>query len=230
MRVRSVSHLNLSCVLFDLDGTLVDTAPDLLAALNYALQQHGYAVIDTQAIKPFISFGAAAMIKKSLGDNGNEIDHAPMLATMLSHYQQHLACHSRLFDGMAELLADIEEQGIKWGVVTNKHRCYTQPLMSALGLTQRAACIVSGDDTPFPKPNPAPLFAACQQAGVSASECVYIGDASHDITAGNSANMTTLAAVYGYLKPNDTPELWGAELLIHSPTHLADWLKEILCR
>ncbi|MDP2901850.1 MAG: HAD-IA family hydrolase [Methylovulum sp.] len=220
----------LSCVLFDLDGTLVDTAPDLLACLNKALNTHGFAAVASETVKPFISFGAAAMIKKSLDHGVSEACQADILATMLNDYQHNIAEHSIFFDGIPETLALCEAQGLKWGVVTNKRERFTNPLMDTLKLTDRAACIISGDTTANPKPHPGPMLAACKQAGVKPQECVYIGDASHDIAAGKSAQMKTLAALYGYLKPTDIPENWGADALIASPHQLSIWIGSALCR
>jgi len=147
---------------------------------------------------------------------------------MLDLYQNNIAEHTVFFKGMSETLDAIEAQGLKWGVVTNKQERFTNPLMDALKLTGRAACIISGDTTANPKPHVEPMLLACKQAAVKPRECVYIGDASHDITAGKNARMKTLAALYGYLKPGDTPETWGADALIESPEHLATWIASVL--
>jgi len=219
----------LSCVLFDLDGTLVDTAPDLILCLNKALSSHGLATVTADTIKPFISFGAAAMIDESLNRSISEELRADILETMLDLYQNNIAEHTVFFSGMAGTLDSIEAQGLKWGVVTNKLERFTNPLMDALKLTDRASCIISGDTTANPKPHVEPMLAACKQAAVSPQECVYIGDAIHDITAGKNAKMKTLAALYGYLKPGDTPETWGADALIESPEQLATWITSALC-
>ncbi|MDD5274793.1 MAG: HAD-IA family hydrolase [Methylovulum sp.] len=224
------TDFKLSCVLFDLDGTLVDTAPDLIACLNKALAIHDFATVAPETIKPFISFGAAAMIKESQGRHMPEARQAEILATMLDLYEDNIAEFSVFFSGIPELLAAIEAQGLKWGIVTNKRERFTNPLMDALQLTGRAACIISGDTTANPKPHPEPMLAACQQAGVDPRECVYIGDASHDIVAGKSVQMKTLAALYGYLKPTDTPETWGADALITAPEQLLTWMDSNVCR
>ncbi len=220
----------LSCVLFDLDGTLVDTAPDLIACLNKALAVYGYPLAEVGKVTPYISYGAAAMIKASVGGSANDSQQADILETALNFYQNNIAEHSQFFAGILDTLALIEDEGLKWGVVTNKRKRFTEPLMAALGLTARAACIVSGDSTAYPKPHVEPMLTACRIAGVSPQQCVYIGDANHDIIAGNNAQMKTLAALYGYLKPDDQPETWGADALIASPGHLSDWIKDALCR
>ncbi len=223
------TDFKLSCVLFDLDGTLVDTAPDLIACLNQALSLHHLPTVAPERIKPFISFGAAAMISESQNNALDDMQHTEILDTMLDLYQNNIAEHSVFFTGIEKTLATIEAHGLKWGVVTNKRARFTTPLMAALQLTERAACIISGDSTAHPKPHPAPMFAACEQAQVQPHQCVYIGDASHDITAGNNAQMKTLAAVYGYLKQDDRPETWGANALISSPEQLTDWINSALC-
>lgn len=213
----------LSCVLFDLDGTLVDTAPDLISSLNKALNIHGFDAVATEIIKPFISYGAASMINAGQPALDAQLK-ADILETMLAHYQNNITEHTVFFSGMVETLAAIEAQGLKWGVVTNKRERFTNPLMSALKLTERAACIVSGDTTANPKPHPEPMLAACKQANVNPQECVYIGDAQHDITAGRNAQMKTLAALYGYIKAEDAPETWGADALIESPEQILTWI------
>jgi phosphoglycolate phosphatase len=223
------ADFKLSCVLFDLDGTLVDTAPDLISCLNRALTAHGFEAVAPEIVKPFISYGAASMINASR-PSLDEVSRADILATMLTLYQNNIAEYTVFFSGMADTLAAIEAQGLKWGVVTNKRERFTKPLMDALKLTERAACIVSGDTTANPKPHPEPMLLACKQADVDPQECVYIGDARHDITAGKNAQMKTLAALYGYIKPGDAPETWGADALIESPEQISTWIDALPCR
>lgn len=222
-------NFKLSCVLFDLDGTLVDTAPDLIACLNHALLEHGFTEVSTESVKPYISHGATAMVKASIGDTVRDEIRQAILKTMLDRYQHNIAEFTVFFDGMPQLLEAIESQGLKWGVVTNKLKRYTDPLMQALDLTRRAACIVSGDSTGNSKPHPEPMLEGCRLAEVTPHECVYIGDASHDIEAGRNVGMKTLAALYGYLKPEDVPENWGADALIDHPLQIDSWIKSTLC-
>ncbi len=220
------STFNLSCVLFDLDGTLVDTAPDLIACLNKSLKKHGFDEVSSSKIKPFISYGATEMIKQSIEcEEQHTLDR--ILECMLTFYQNNIAEHSQFFSGMKETLNTIESLGLKWGIVTNKRERFTLPLVAALKLTDRAACIISGDTTENCKPHPEPMLTACTQINVKPEECVYIGDALHDINAGKNANMKTLAALYGYLKPDDEPNNWGADALIESPKHLTTWITAI---
>ncbi len=219
------ANFKLQCVLFDLDGTLADTAPDLIAALNRAVQKQGFSPVSNEKIKPLISYGAAAMIKQCTLDNNNEAIQAEILKNMLEDYQINIADQTQLFTGMDNILEIIENKGLKWGVVTNKRQRFTDPLMAALNLTERAACIVSGDTTNNPKPHPEPLLTACKQANVKPKHCVYIGDAAHDIEAGKAAGMKTLAATYGYLKSEDIPDQWGADILINSPEEILPLLE-----
>lgn len=211
-------------VLFDLDGTLMDTAPDLLAALDYAMRRHDLPLCDKTRITPFISYGAAAMVRECLNGAYNDALHARILQTMLDHYQTHLAERTRLFHGMQEVLDTLESKGIVWGVVTNKRKRFTEPLMDALKLAKRAACIVSGDTVTNSKPHPEPVLQACREAGLAPNHCLYIGDSAHDIEAGKGAGMTTLIAMYGYLKPGDNPQAWGADGLIQDPKEILSWL------
>ncbi len=223
-----MSAFKLDCVLFDLDGTLVDTAPDLIACLNQALDLKGYAKVNDADIKPLISLGAMAMVKQAASE-ADAAQQSQLLDLMLDCYQINIAEHSRFFAGIDETLEIIESAGLKWGVVTNKRERFTLPLMDALNLSQRAACVISGDTTAKSKPDPEPMFAACQRAQVKPENCVYIGDAAHDIIAGKKANMKTLAAVYGYLKQGDQPESWGADGLIENPQQLQQWIRASLC-
>ncbi|MCK4493673.1 MAG: HAD-IA family hydrolase [Methylococcales bacterium] len=220
-------RFQLDCVLFDLDGTLVDTAPDLIACLNSALTVHGFETVDSHKITPYISHGASAMIQQSRL-NTDQKTEAAILATMLLHYETNILRYGGFFDGIEETLHFIEQNGLKWGIITNKQKRFTEPLTTQLKITERCACIISGDSTPKSKPHPEPMLAACQQAGVNPKNCVYIGDAKHDMMAGQSVNMKTLAAVYGYLTSEDRPQTWGAEALLTSPIEIKEWIKKAL--
>ena len=218
------SKFGFSCVLFDLDGTLLNTAPDLTTALNKALAHYNYPEVSVQAITPYISYGAAAMIETALKQNVTDAIKADILEWLLNYYEDHIADFTQLYSGMPELLAILEAEGIPWGVITNKRERMTHPLMHALGLTNRSACIICGDTTAYSKPHPEPMLTACRQIQVLPEHCLYIGDAQHDITAGNAANMKTLAATWGYLKPDDQPQNWGADALIHHPNEILNWI------
>lgn len=223
------SGFELNCVLFDLDGTLVDTAPDLISALNHVFIQHNWPSFDIEEILPAISFGIKAMITQCLPITLNETELSALTEEVLAHYAQNIAQHSNLYPGMAAVLKQVEASGLKWGIVTNKRERFTWPLLRALKLDQRPACVISGDTAAYPKPHSAPMIMACELAKVKAENCVYIGDARHDIEAGKNVGMKTLVATYGYIHPNDAPESWGADALLASPLHLSYWLDTVIC-
>ena len=214
----------LSCVLFDLDGTLLNTAPDLTTALNKALTHFNFPEVSINAITPYISYGAAVMIDTALEQEVAAAIKADILEWLLNYYENHIADATELYPGMPELLETLENKGIPWGVVTNKRERMTHPLMHALDLTKRSACIICGDTTAHSKPHPEPMLTACRQVQVPPEACLYIGDAQHDISAGKAANMKTLAATWGYLKPDDKPQEWGADALINHPNEILDWI------
>jgi phosphoglycolate phosphatase len=213
-------------ILFDLDGTLVDTAHDLAFALNLQREKHGLPSLPFEIIRPYASHGSRGLL--SVGFNLKPEDEAfpEMREEYLALYDQVLTRQPILFDGIAELLATLEGRGELWGVVTNKPRRFTQPLMQSIGLLQRAACVVSGDDAPRPKPYPDTLLLACAQADVKPEVCWYIGDAERDIQAGKAAGMKTVVALYGYLDINDKPSEWGADRFIHIPTDLLNLIDD----
>jgi len=214
----------LRTVLFDLDGTLADTAPDLAYALNCVLQQQGRDALPFAQIRPVVSHGGAALISLGFGLGPGHNGYDALRAELLRIYQENLTRHTNLFPGMAELLDTLEQRGMNWGVVTNKPAWLTDPLMDQLGLSTRAACIVSGDTTANRKPHPEPLLLACRQAGSMPQQCLYVGDAERDIEAGRRAGMHTAVALFGYLDEQDTPQRWGADTLIAHPLELLAWI------
>lgn len=205
----------IKTVLFDLDGTLADTGPDLANALNHVLKKHDYDPLPYETIRPVVSHGGMALVTLGFGEEHPEFD--TFYKELLDHYQANIANKTTLFPGMNELLLDLENNNINWGVVTNKPAWLTEPLLEALNLTSRAATIVSGDTLEQRKPHPAPLLHACKQAGSNANECLYIGDAERDIEAGNRAGMITAVALFGYIADSDTPDSWGAFSSINTP-------------
>lgn len=212
-------------VLFDLDGTLLDTAPDLGLALNTVLIEQQREPLPLAAIRPVISLGAGAMITHGFALKKGVPGFEPLRQRLLTVYAEHLADNTRLFPGMEDVLTCLEKHGISWGIVTNKSTCYTTPLLEQLGLAQRSACTVSGDTLSEKKPHPAPLWYACELAKTTPADSVYVGDALRDIEAGQRAGMRTLVALYGYINPaTDTPTDWGATGLLHQPTDLLSWL------
>jgi len=211
-------------VLFDLDGTLLDTAPDLASALNAVLQANGRPALPFELIRPVVSHGGNALIELGFGLKPDEAGFEPLRRQLLDYYETNIARETRLFPGMQEVLDRIEADGLNWGVVTNKPAWLTDPLMDALQLSERAAGIVSGDTLRERKPHPAPLLHACRLIGSEPHECLYVGDAERDIEAGRRAGMTTLVALFGYLLESDRPETWGATALINEPGEILAWL------
>ena len=211
----------MASVLFDLDGTLADTAPDLWQTLVVLQQEQGLTPLPFEAVRNHVSHGSGAMVR--LGFPGIDTTRFDALvARFLEIYAENLHVHSRLFDGMDRLLDDIEASGLSWGVVTNKPGWLTDPLLKSMGLYDRAATVISGDTTAERKPHPLPLLFACEQAGVSPEACVYVGDAERDIAAGRAAGMRTLIAAYGYIDPAQTPNTWGADDFVASPPEIFD--------
>lgn len=215
----------IKTVLFDLDGTLADTAPDLANALNYVLEKHHYEPLPYEKIRPVVSHGGMALVTLGFGKDHPEFEI--FYKELLAHYLENIANETTLFPGMHELLIELEKENINWGVVTNKPAWLTAPLLKALNLTARAIAIVSGDTLDERKPHPAPLLHACQQAGSKAEECIYVGDAERDIEAGNRAGMLSLVALFGYIADSDTPDEWGAHSLIDSPQAIIPLIESI---
>lgn len=214
----------IKAVLFDLDGTLVDTAPDLGHALNLQRARHGLPPLADAIIRPQASHGARGLLGIGFDLQPDNPAFAYMREEFLKLYADNICHHSRPFPGIVELLAELESRGLKWGVVTNKPACFTEPLMSILELAERAACIVSGDTCPHPKPHPAPMLAAAELCGAQPHECLYLGDAERDIQAATAAGMPALVAAWGYLDAHDQPHTWGAHGQVRHPADTLDYL------
>ncbi len=211
-------------VLFDLDGTLIDSAPDLANALNQTLINHGKQTLPFAQIRPSVSLGGTGMIRLGFNITADAPGFEALRGEFLEIYSNNIARHSRLFPGMEEVLAELENNGSLWGIVTNKPGWLTAPLMEEMGLGDRADCIVSGDTLEMRKPHPAPILHACELLNCSPEEAIYIGDTMGDIAAGTGAGMKTLIAAYGYISEHATPETWGADGIIHQPLQILDWL------
>ncbi len=216
--------MSIRTILFDLDGTLADTAPDLAYALNRTLEHAGRAPLSFDVIRPVVSHGGTALLQLAFGTELPQDEFDRLRDFFLDIYRSNITRGTRLFPGMAELLADIEARGLNWGVVTNKPAWLTDPLMAGLNLSERAVTIVSGDTLPERKPHPAPMLLACREAGSAAGECLYLGDAERDIAAGRNAGMATLIALYGYIGADDHPAGWGADGVVNNPQELLHWL------
>ena len=197
-------------VLFDLDGTLIDTAPDMVRILQDMLAAHGEPPLPYDLVRSVVSNGSLGLVRLAFPD-APEARLRDLQAEYLERYGADVYRESHLFPGMDSLLTALEENGRPWGVVTNKPERMTTPLMSALNLMDRAACVVSGDTLPQRKPDPTPLLFASQQAGFEAAEAVYVGDALRDIEAGRAAGMLTVGVQYGYIVDGDSAHDWAAD-------------------
>ncbi len=216
----------LSAAFFDLDGTLADTAPDLAAALNQVCREQGKDELPFETIRPVVSNGGNVLIKFAFNITEESSEFTLLRDRFLDIYNARLHNSTTLFPGMEAVINYLEENGYQWGVVTNKPSWLTEPLMAKLGLENRAVCVISGDTTPYRKPDPGPLNVACEIAGCKPADSVYIGDAERDIRAGIAAGMHTLVALYGYIETNQDPASWGAEAMIDSPEEIIPWLEE----
>jgi N-acetyl-D-muramate 6-phosphate phosphatase len=213
-----------TCVLFDLDGTLADTAPDLYAAFKHLLATMDRPSIPYEDFRASVSHGSQAMLKAGLGLSPDDPDFQPLQRAFLDFYQANIAVHTRLFAGMDRLLQSLEHRDVAWGIVTNKPSYLTDPLMRELGLHQRAGAIVSGDTTAHAKPHPEPILHACRLVNAKPAETIYVGDAERDIEAGRNAGTRTLIARFGYLSQHDRPDEWRADGSIEQPLDLLHWL------
>jgi 2-phosphoglycolate phosphatase len=212
-------------VLFDLDGTLADTAPDLADALNALLGEEGKAPLPDEIIRPEVSHGASALIRLGFGLRPGDEGFDRLRQRFLERYATSLCRRTRLFDGIPLLLQALAKRDINWGVVTNKPAFLTEPLMAQLAPRPAPACIVSGDTVPNRKPHPQPMLFACARAGSRPEQCLYVGDAERDILAGRHAGMKTLVALFGYISRHETPERWGADGLIRAPGEILEWIE-----
>jgi phosphoglycolate phosphatase len=212
-------HSNeLQAVFFDLDGTLVDSAPDLIVAMGRLREERGEAALDLTAIGHVVSKGGRAMLRRGFPD-ADDARIEELLPRFLDLYAEAIATHTRLYPGMDEVLGALESAGVRWGVVTNKPGRLARALLGAIGLDKRCAAVVTGDCLPLRKPDPAPLLHACALANVDAARSVYVGDDMRDVEAGRRAGMTTIAAGWGYLNGED-PRDWQADSVAASPRDL----------
>ncbi len=207
-------------VLFDLDGTLADTAPDLASALNRLREERGANPLPLEQLRPHVSAGARGLIGVGLGIKPGDDDYIHLQQRFLSIYQEALCVGTRLFDGMAEHLDELDANGIPWGIVTNKSQRFAIPLTEALGLRHRSTCIVCGDSATRPKPHPHPMHLAGAVLGVASSRCVYVGDDERDVIAGRVAGMRTVIAAWGYLGDGKPPSEWGADAIAATPQEI----------
>ncbi|TAN71208.1 MAG: HAD family hydrolase [Gallionella sp.] len=214
----------IKAVLFDLDGTFADTAPDLAAALNHTRATRHLPPLPLEIIRPQASHGSRGLLKIGFGIEPDAAGYNALRDIFLDYYERNICVHTRLFTGMAELVAELEQRGIKWGIVTNKPHRYTAPLMRALGYAERAACLISGDTCAHAKPHPEPMLKACEIIGIAPAQCLYLGDDLRDMQAANATPMHGIIARYGYIDDSAQPDSWGAHGIIGAPTELLDFL------
>lgn len=215
-----------AAVFFDLDGTLVDTADDLAAPVNHMREARGLKPLPLEEYRPFASAGSRGLLHIGLGATTDDPDYPALRTEFLNRYEQEIAVHSRLFDGMPELLAWLEANGIRWGVISNKLEYLVHRLVQQLGLGHRVALAYGGDTAPRAKPWPDPLKMALQETGLTARQCVYIGDDLRDIQAAHAVDMPAVAAAYGYGNPNEIPQ-WKADHVVTSPQEFLAMLKRL---
>jgi len=215
----------IDAVLFDLDGTLADTSADLGAVLNRLRAEAGQAPLPAATIRPHVSKGVRGLLGIGFALEPGDDGYAELHQRFLAYYGDSLCVATTLFEGVLGLLASLEAEGIKWGVVTNKTSRYTLPVMAALGLGRRAACIVSGDSSPRPKPAADPLLLASTLAGALPARCLYVGDDLRDMQAARAAGMGAIAAAWGYLGDGLPLDAWGADAIIQSPGELTGLLR-----
>ena len=209
-------------VFFDLDGTLADTAPDLVAAANQLLITRNLAPKQYEVLRPCASAGARGLIGGAFGIDPEHPDFIPLRDEFFANYEKALLVNSVLFEGVEHLLDQLDGAKLPWGIVTNKSERFTNPLTDLMGLRQRAASTVSGDTTPYSKPHPEPILHAARIANVDPASSVYVGDDIRDIVAGKAAGMKTIAAAYGYCGCEEPPEAWGADYLVYHPKELLE--------
>jgi phosphoglycolate phosphatase len=207
-------------ILFDFDGTLADTAPDLAAAANAQRTKRGMDPLPVDLLRPVASQGARGMLRVALDMQPDHPEYEASRQQFLDHYAANSTVHSRLFPGIAELLEQLHAQGLAWGIVTNKVTHLTRPIVEHLGLMPHCAALVCGDTTPHSKPHPAPLLHAAQEAGYGIERCVYVGDDLRDVQAAHAAGMPAIAAAYGYLGDGGPVEAWQAEARANNVTEL----------
>ena len=215
-------------VLFDLDGTLIDSAPDLAGAANRLRADHGMPPLPLEQLRPMVGSGARGMVGVAFGVAPGEPRFESLRDAFLAHYEAGLLEQTHPFDGVDAMLSSLESAGIAWGIVTNKAMRFTTPIVAGLGLAQRAAVVVCGDTTPHAKPHPEPLLHAARAMGLAPESVVYVGDDLRDAQAARAAGMAMVAATWGYLGLGEPVHTWGADALADAPSQLMDWLRERL--
>jgi N-acetyl-D-muramate 6-phosphate phosphatase len=212
-------------VLFDLDGTLVDSAPDLAGTANELRVSRGLSELPLEALRPMVGMGARGMVGVSLGLGPEDAGFVDARDEFLLRYEQRLAVLTHVFPAMAEVIDVLDRAGLRWGIVTNKAERFALPLVRTLGLSARSAVTICGDTTPHAKPHPEPLLEAARRLALSPAACLYVGDDLRDVQAGRAAGMSTAAAAWGYLGVGESIDAWGADHLLESPEELLNLLR-----
>lgn len=215
---------NIEAVLFDLDGTLIDSAPDLGAAADKMRTDRGLSSYSLDIYRPMAGAGARGMLAQAFGMTPEHPDFPAMREEFFVNYERRMTVSTSVFDGVAEMLEALQLRQLRWGIVTNKSMRFTDPLTRSLPLLAAAEVVISGDTTPHAKPHPAPLLEAAKRLGVEPDRCIYVGDDERDIVAGHAAGMATVAATYGYLGAQADITLWNAHTSINSPLELLQWI------
>ncbi len=216
--------MKYDAIVFDLDGTLIDSAPDLVNTLNDLLLYYGRPVQTLAALRPYVSYGSTKLMEIGF-DNDYPKAFAELRQDFLTHYKKQNTDNVAFFDGMETLLAAIEKSNTPWGIMTNKPTDCTLAIAQALALDKRAQAIVCGDTLPVSKPDPSPIILACKMMGVDSKRCVYIGDCRRDMTAGKLAEMDTIACQYGYVGPNDDMTSWQADYIAKTPMDILSFIR-----
>jgi phosphoglycolate phosphatase len=211
-------------VLFDLDGTLIDSAPDLAGAANELREARGLPALPYESFRPMVGAGARGMIGVAFDVGPAHASFLELRDDFLRRYEQRMTRLTRVFDAVSPVLEALERRQTKWGIVTNKASRFTDPLVRSLGLHPRAAAVISGDTTPHSKPHPEPLLEAARRVGLAPERCIYVGDDLRDVQAGRAAGMATAVAGWGYLGLGEPIEAWGAEFIVRQPADLLNLL------
>lgn len=211
----------LQAVVFDLDGTLVDTADEFILVVQALRAEHGLSAMDEDLIRATVSSGARALVRLGLNLREDQAEFESKRLRLLELYSAVLGSAAKPYPGIEALITKLQERGIAWGVSTNKPRAYTDPLMSKLAFSPAPSCVVCPDDVTQTKPHPEPLYLSCQQIGCTPTQAIYVGDHQRDIEAGRRAGMYTIAAAYGYIEPGDNPSDWGANARVNCSTELS---------
>lgn len=215
-----MSDTSLQAVLFDLDGTLLDTAPDLAGAVNDMRRERGLAAMPLSELAPMCSFGGRGMLGKGLDLQPEDDDYRATYDAFIEAYRQRMTRDTRAYDGIRALVQALVAGQRRWGVITNKTEALAIPIMDHMAFDPAPACVIGGDSAGVAKPDPAPMFLACERVGVDPARCVYIGDSDRDIAAGHAAGMATIGVAYGYIPPGDDIHAWNADLVVDSVAEL----------